>query len=155
VRPTDTVYWVTVGSGRQQNFEIGMREGLWGVPEEYGARLRDVTSGDKLIFYGRDVGFALCEVRSKPFRDARRVWPDGEYPYRVRITPPLKRNVAEDFSGVYRSMIDRSGNKYTSPQAAGRAIGGAGGVFRKLRQQECAGLLRGLGWQELVVGAGQ
>jgi hypothetical protein len=62
VRPTDSVYWVTVGAGRQDNFEIGMREGLWGVPDEHRERIRDVKPGDKLIFYVRDVGFALCEV---------------------------------------------------------------------------------------------
>jgi hypothetical protein len=150
VRPMDSVYWVTVGAGRQENFEIGMREGLWGVPEEYGERIRNVESGDKLIFYGRDVGFALCEARSRPFHESRRVWPDGDYPYRVRVTPPLKRNVADDFSGVYHHLVDRSGHRYTSPQAAGRAIGGAGGVFRRLNEQEIVGLLQGLGWQETV-----
>lgn len=151
VGPTDSVYWVTVGAERQANFAIGMREGLWGVPEEYGERIRHVRPGDKLIFYGRDVGFALCEVRSLPFHDSQRVWPDGDYPYRIRITPPLQRNEAEDFSSVYQHLRDRFGKPYTSPQAAGRAIGGAGGVFRKLNDQEVRGLLRGLGWQETVV----
>jgi hypothetical protein len=151
VRPSDSVYWVTVGAGRQENFEIGMREGLWGVPEDYSDRLKNVQPGDKLIFYGRDVGFALCEVKSKPFHGSERVWPDGPYPYRIRVTPPLKRNVADDFSGVYHHLLDASGRAYTSPQAAGRAIGGRGGVFRRLHARECAGLLRGLSWQEMVV----
>jgi hypothetical protein len=151
VRPTDAVYWVTVGAGRQDNFEIGMRNGLWGVPEEYGERLKDVGPGDKLVLYGRDVGFALCEVKSRPFHAADRIWPDGIYPYRVRVTPPLKRNIADDFAGVWRHLQDRSGRPYTSSQAAGRAIGGRGGVFRKLSRSECAGLLRALGWQESAV----
>jgi hypothetical protein len=146
VRPDDDVYWVTVGAGRQGNFEIGMRNGIWGVPAEHGDRLKGVSSGDKVIFYGRDVGFALCEVRSEPFYAAERVWPDGEYPYRVRITPPLRRNAASDFSSVYRHLIDRVGQRYTSAQAAGRAIGGRGGVFRKMSRDETGGLLRGLGW---------
>lgn len=146
VTPDDDVYWVTVGADRQENFEIGMRNGVWGVPEEYSAALREVGAGDKLIFYGRNVGFALCEVRSKPFHDRNRVWPDGEYPYRISITPPLMRNEAEDFSSIYKHLIDRFGRAYTNAQAAGRAIGGRGGVFRKLNPREVAGLLRGLGW---------
>ena len=105
VRPTDGVYWITVGTGRQDNFEIGMRNGLWGVPVEYGDRHTDVHPGDRLVFYDRDVGFALCEVRSQPFYAADRIWPDGDYPYRVRITPPLKRNIADDFAGVWRHLF--------------------------------------------------
>jgi hypothetical protein len=146
VTPDDDVYWVTVGANRQENFEIGMRNGVWGVPEEYSNALHEIVPGDKLIFYGRDVGFALCEVRSKPFHDSTRVWPDGDYPYRLTITPPLMRNEAEDFSSIYKHLTDRFGSAYNSPQAAGRAIGGRGGVFRKLNPREVAGLLRGLGW---------
>jgi hypothetical protein len=148
IKPTDTVYWVTVGTGRQGNFEIGMRNGLWGVPAEYAKRLEDVRQGDKLVFYGREVGFALCEVRSHPFYDSARVWPDGEYPYRIRITPPLRRNTADDFAAAWRFLLDSAGRPYSSPQAAGRAIGGRGGVFRRLSKKECAGLLQALGWHE-------
>jgi len=83
VTPDDEVYWVTVGASLQENFEIGMRNGVWGVPERYGDRLNDVEPRDKIIFYGRDVGFALCEVRSRPYRDDTRLWPDGPYPYRI------------------------------------------------------------------------
>jgi hypothetical protein len=151
IRPEDTVYWVTVGAGRQGNFEIGMRNGLWGVPSEYGNRIKEVRPGDKLIFYGREVGFALCEVKSSPFHDAARVWPDGDYPYRIRITPPLKRNAADDFAVAWRHLLDSNGRPYTSPQAAGRAIGGRGGVFRRLTRQECGGLLRALQWQAAVI----
>ena len=151
VRPRDAVYWVTVGKGRQENFEIGMRNGLWGVPEEWGERLKGVGPGDKLVFYGREVGFALCEVKSHPFYASDRVWPDRDYPYRIRITPPLKRNAADDFSAVWRHLRDREGTPYRNPQAAGMAIGGRGGVFRRLTKQECSGLLRALGWHETAV----
>ena len=120
---------------------------VWGVPAEYGDRLREVEPGDKIVFYGSDTGFALCEVKSRAFRDEHALWPDGPYPYRVKVTPPLKRNLAEDFRGIYRHLHDRNGQPYASPQAAGRAIGGRGGVFRRLQRAEVAGLLRGLGWQ--------
>jgi hypothetical protein len=70
---------------------------------------------------------------------------------RARIRA-VETNVADDFSGVYRHLIDRFGNRYSSPQAAGGAIGGGGGVFRGLNKREVVGLLRGLGWQETVVG---
>jgi hypothetical protein len=147
VLPDDEVFWVTVGTGRQENFEIGMRNGVWGVPEEYGDRLRGVKPRDKIIFYGKSVGFALCEVRSKPYPDVTPRWPDGVYPYRIDVTPPLKRNEASDFRGIFGHLLDRDGRPYATPQAAGRAIGGAGGVFRRLRRREVVGLLRGLGWQ--------
>jgi hypothetical protein len=147
VRPHDVVYWVTVGAGRQGNFEIGMQNGLWGVPREYADALKRVKPGHKVVFYGRDVGFALCEVRSDPFYEQARVWPDGDYPYRVKVTPPLRRNEAQEFSKIYRHLRDRNGRPYDSPQAAGRAIGGRGGVFRILQPTELAGLLPELGWQ--------
>src|SRR5690606_3623884 len=51
VRADDAVYWVTVGSGLQGNFEIGMRHGVWGVLERYGQRLEQVEPGDKIVFY--------------------------------------------------------------------------------------------------------
>jgi hypothetical protein len=146
VTPDDDVYWVTVGTNRQENFEIGIRNGVWGVPSEHASAIREVKPGDKLIFYGRDVGFALCEVRSSPFNNRSRVWPDDEYPYRISISPPLMRNEAEDFSSIYKHLTDRLGRTYSSAQAAGRAIGGRGGIFRKLNPREVAGLLRGLGW---------
>lgn len=146
VQPDDDVYWVTVGAGRQGNFEIGMRNGVWGVQAEYRSKLEDVAAGDKIVFYGKDVGFALCEVKTGMYHDTTRIWPDDIYPYRIRITPPLRRNAAEEFRGVFRHLRDRYDQPYPSPQAAGRAIGGRGGVFRRLDRGEVAGLLRKLGW---------
>jgi len=56
------------------------------------------------------------------------------------------RNEAGDFSSIFGNLLDRNGVPYTSAQAAGRAIGDAGGIFRKLRPREISGLVRGLGW---------
>jgi hypothetical protein len=145
VRPDDAVYWVTVGKGLQGNFEIGMRNGVWGVVDQYWRKLEQIEPGDKVVFYGRDVGFALCEVVSLAFHDPKRLWPDADYPYRIRITPPLRRNEAQGFRGVSRHLVDRFGQPYSGAVAAGRAIGGAGGVFRRLSRDETAGLLGELG----------
>jgi hypothetical protein len=140
------VFWVTVGSQLQGNYKIAIRHGVWGVPQNSKERLDPVNRGDLIIFYGRDVGFSLCIVDSEPYTDNSRIWPDAIYPWRVRIKDPICENTSITFSEVFHCLRDKEGRSYTSSSAAGRAIGGGGGIFRLLNDREVTSLFKVLGW---------
>lgn len=140
------VFWVTVGASLQENYEIGVRNGVWGVPERFSSRLDDTDVGDYVLFYGRDTGFSLARIQSEPYSDRTRLWPDGIYPHRIKISKPLFEAKDVDFSEVYSCLLDRFGIPYKSGQAAGRGIGGGGGVFRRLDIRETSCLFEALGW---------
>jgi hypothetical protein len=140
------VFWVTVGSGLQENYALGLRAGVWGVQEPFGNRIKNIERGDLIMFYGKSVGFALCEVRSSPFFSLDRVWPDDLYPHRILISPPIRRTEAAEFSRAWRHLRDAEDRHYRNVQAAGMAIGGANGIFRHLKPEEVADLFNVLGW---------
>jgi hypothetical protein len=131
---------VTVGKGLQENYELAMNKGVWGVPSKYLNRIQSVKEGDFIVFYGKEVGFSLCPVVSeKYFEDRSRIWPDGVYPYRVKIGAPVHRSHGTSLSDVYDALLDPEGHRYGTVNAAGRAIGGAAGVFRPLNPKSVSG----------------
>jgi hypothetical protein len=139
-------YWVTVGKNLQDNFELALTEGVWGVDSKYSARIQPVKKDDYIVFYGKEFGFALCRVSSSWFEDRSRVWPDGVYPYRVKIGTPVLRNHTTSLSDMFQCLLDPDGHAYGNVNAAGRAIGGAAGVFRPLAATERQRLFDILGW---------
>lgn len=145
----ERIFWVTVGKGLQENYNLALEANVWGVQENYSGRLNAVKKGDFILFYGNEIGFALCKMNSSPFKDEDRIWPDGIYPYRVRISDPLKRNSFLKFSQIYSCLLDRYGNPYETGNAAGRGIGGGGGIFRQLRSVEVRCLFEKFGWKDI------
>jgi len=143
-------YWVTVGKGLQENFELAMSENVWGVEGKYSDRINSVKEGDFILFYGKDIGFALCQVEKGLFEDRSRIWPDGIYPYRIRISQPVQRSLNASLSDVSSCLRGPENRTYDSVNAAGRAIGGAAGVFRPLKPNEQRRIFEQLGWSSLV-----
>jgi len=146
------MYWITVGSEVQNNFAKGIQAGLWGVKQEYNDRIRHVQAGDLVLFYGKQIGCALCTLESNYFLNTEKVWPDATYPHRVKISGPLLHAKDAKFSNVWVHLKDRAGKPFSSIAAAARAIGGAGGVFRPLREEEISALMKELGWTLTRIG---
>lgn len=141
------VYWVTVGKGLENNFDLGIKAETWGVKECYKERLSELKEGDYVLFYLGDRGFALSEVLSELFEEkTKRIWQDDYYPYRIKISKPFLSNNEKGMSNVYDCLRDKDEIKFESPQAAGRSIGGASGVFRRLRYFEVKDIFSKLGW---------
>lgn len=148
--PISRIFWVTVGKELQKNYAIGVANSTWGVPQNYESRLDQVQKGDYILFYGRDIGFSLCQVTSVPFTDTEPIWPDGLYPRRVTISSVLRRNTSLAFSNIYGCLRDRSGIPYRRGNSAGRAIGGGGGIFRQLDDVEVSCLFERLNWSTVA-----
>jgi len=142
----ENYYWVTVGKTLQENYETALSHGVWGVDSKYRARIEPVKEGDFIVFYGREIGFSECQILGPCYEDRKRVWADEVYPYRVKIGPPLRHSRRTSLNDVYRSLLDPEGRPYNNVNAAGRAIGGAAGVFRPLSPRERGQLFTLLGW---------
>lgn len=136
-----SMYWVTVPNDDPGMLVRAIEEGIWRIPFEYRDRVKALESGDRLILYNREHGFVLVTVQEP----VERV---HSGPIEVHISKPLASNRHTPFSEVGPCLLDRHGRPYRSGQAAGRGIGGRGGVLRALRQQEIECLVDTLGWED-------
>ncbi|RLI73768.1 hypothetical protein DRO97_06890, partial [Archaeoglobales archaeon] len=130
------IYWVTVGKNLQENYFIGIENRVWGVKDRYRDKFRDVTKGDYILFYGWKIGFSICEVVSDPYEGDSKIWSDDIYPHRIQISEPIMETKDKTLTNVHDCLKDAHGIPYETPKAFGRAIGGAGGIFRRLRYDE-------------------
>lgn len=130
------VYWFTVGREIQENYFIGIENKVWGVKEKYRDKLMDVEKGDYILFYGGEIGFSICEIVSDPYDDNTRIWSDDIYPHRIKISEPIMETKYKTLANVHNCLKDKHGIPYESSKACGRAIGGMGGIFRRLRYDE-------------------
>ena len=149
VRDLQPLYLVTVAPNLQENFDLGLKNGVWGVPKGFESRLNDVKKGDHLLFYGKKVGFVLCRAESDPFFDNKPLWNDNEYPRRVQISQPMLRSTTAQFRDVGTCLRDKEGFPYKSVNASAMAIKGAGGMFRRLADREVACIASSLSWEKL------
>lgn len=139
------LYWVSIGKSVPENYNIGIKNGLWAVKDEHANRIKDVKKGDYVLFYGKNSGFAICEILEGYFIDTTPVWSDDIYPNRVRISKPLltAKDKPKDFHLCFK---DLKGKSYISPNALSMATRGAGGIFRQLKTDEVHCIFRKLSW---------
>jgi len=140
------IYWVTVGKNLQDNYRIGIENGLWAVKEDYINKLKTVKKGDFILFYGNTVGFSLCKILKEYFHDNSQVWPDDTYPHRVKISQPILvgRLSTEE---IRSCMTDKDDVPYKTVRSWSMGIMGGGGVFRKLKPIEKNCLFKNLNWE--------
>jgi len=145
--PANTeIYWITVGKYLQENYKIGIDEGLWAVKPEYKDRLLKVHKGDYVLFCSSTAGYSLCEVLSERFEDQTPVWPDDIYPYRIQISRPI---LTAPFQNLHTVLRDKQGRPYRTPKAFAFGIRGANGVFRELADVEVEGIWEALRWDPI------
>ena len=139
------LYWVSIGKAVPENYNIGIKNGLWAVKDEHVNRIKDVKKGDYVLFYGKNSGFAICEILEGHFIDTTPVWPDAIYPNRVRISQPLltEKDKPKDLHLCFKYL---KGKTYISPNALSMATRGAGGVFRELKTDEVHCIFDKLDW---------
>jgi len=81
-------YISSVSSSATENYEIGIRVGVWGVEERYRNRIAPVRPGDLLIFVVEGRFRSAHPILSTPYHDNSIVWPpkNGDpFPHRVQI----------------------------------------------------------------------
>lgn len=90
-------YWIFVT--KPENYEICVKEGVWGVDERYLGILKLLKPGeDRFIFYVtswkefRDI----YEISSKLFYDEKPLWPNQIYPWRIKIKRIFQGKVSID-----------------------------------------------------------
>jgi len=103
VRTRDQKYWILITS--EQNYEICVREGLWGV--EYAKRMiREMKPGDLVVFYikGKKIFAGPFIVTTEVYYEDRvKIWPDKKYPWRIGIKP-YRRYVEKNAEDVVKEL---------------------------------------------------
>lgn len=82
----------TVSPRFPENYQIGVRGGVWGVEEKFEDRIRRTSPGDLLVFSVGGHIRSLHRIESEVYIDHTDLWPpkDGsKFPLRVRISRPL------------------------------------------------------------------
>lgn len=77
--------WLCILTPR--NYEIVKEKLIWGVDNRHKKILQKVRKKDKLVMYllGEKKIRGIYEVRSSLYEDESRIFPDGFYPYRVKL----------------------------------------------------------------------
>ena len=141
------IYWFAVDPDRPDDLEVGLRNSLWGVPEEGWDRIEPVEPGDSVLFYHRDHGFVLCDVDSEPYTESIPVWSDVDYPHRVRLSDPVETDRYVNLGEIFDCLHNReTGEPFEGVAEAEAALGGEEGMFRPLTDDEVRCLFGRLGW---------
>jgi len=88
-----TIYICAVSGQFPENYEIGIRAGVWGVEEKYKRKIAPVQSGDTLVFLVGGDYRSIHKIESAMFEEKTALWPrkNGSlFPYRVRISSPIR-----------------------------------------------------------------
>lgn len=137
------VYLVSVPDRR--NYEIAKERKVWGVPEEYGARIKNVKEGEYIIFFGAKIGLSIYQIKKGYYYDKEKVWEDDIYPHRVGLSDePIISFTPTEFtmSDLKNILLDKDGKPYENVNAVGGALRGANGIFRPLKPTEKASLIK-------------
>jgi len=140
------VYWVAIGTA-SNNLQIALANNVWGVKSDYENEIGRVIDGSLVLFSSSSLGFTLCRIKGSYFRGSDQIWPDDPYPFRIRITDAI---AISHTSFPYDCLLDRQGQPYSSPQAAGRGLSGRNGTFRALEPSEIECLFSNLYWAKDV-----
>lgn len=141
------VYWFAVDPERPDVLDVGIRNGIWGVPEDAWDRIREIGPGDEILLYHRDQGLLLCEVESEPYTENIPVWRDVDYPHRVRISDPIELDRYAHLGQLYDCLHDEaSGEAFASDQEAEKALREPDMWFRPLTGDEVRCVFGRLGW---------
>jgi predicted RNA-binding protein len=84
-------YICTVSNEFPWNYEIGVRNGKWGVEAKYHNRIAAVRPGDLLLFAVGGEFRSVHRILSEPYREETPLWPpkNGDvFPFRIDIGPP-------------------------------------------------------------------
>jgi len=86
------------------NFKLCVEEATWGNSTKAG--IEKMKAGDRAIFYVKGLhAIAACGlVSSGVYEDHRPFWPDGSYPYRLRLHILLRADPAVEFKPLLQSL---------------------------------------------------
>lgn len=141
------LYWFTVDPELPDVLDVGIRNGIWGVPDGERERIEELEPGDGLLFFQRDHGFVLCEVESEPYTETVPVWSEVDYPHRVRISDPRETDRYAHLAEVHDCLRDpETGERFSSTSNAAAALESEAGRMRPLSVPEIRCLFRRLGW---------
>ena len=143
-----TNYLCAIGVQSPENYEIGVRAGIWGISEkmhersDVGHRFRHARPGDVLVFSVAGNFRSVHQILSEPYVDNSLLWPEydgSRFPHRIKIGPttyagdvPIKA-----LAGQISFMMNL--------QAWGGAIQGPHGVFNdRLTNEDVALIQRSL-----------
>lgn len=117
------LYICSVPQSRAENYQIGMKERVWGVPGDHGDKMRRVRPGDRIAFVVAGSFRSVHEIESERYVDRTPIWPDGIYQFRIRISAPLASGC------VAGSFLSRRISFMKDKKAWGGTLQGASGVF--------------------------
>ncbi|WP_307869167.1 hypothetical protein [Nocardiopsis sp. B62] len=149
-----TTAFVYVGADGKHNLDIAIDLSVWGwkastaeTPQNQGV-LQSLKEGDRLILGHLGLGrisleeaqtrtvseLVVTRLTSSPYQDTSTVWPDDDYPYRVRLDIlEIRENVTKDDIGAESIEALRQS---ASTQGSPRLPGGQGSELEAFLEQE-------------------
>lgn len=118
-------YLCSIPSQLEENYQIGVRSGVWGVEEKYSHRIKPVQAGDKVVFIVGGRYRSVHRIESQPFIDNTELWPrkDGSlFPHRIRMSRP-------EFEGDFPASQLADQISFMKGKAWPGTIQGPNGVF--------------------------
>jgi len=109
-----------------ENYHIGVQACTWGVEARYENRIREVNTGDEVVFIAAQQIRSIHRIESDVYKDNHPLWPpkDGDlFPFRVKMSRPTY--AGQITSGEFVPHISFMRDK----EAWGGTIQGASGVF--------------------------
>ncbi|MFC1559058.1 hypothetical protein ACFL39_00520 [Gemmatimonadota bacterium] len=118
----------------ENNYQIGLKNGVWGVIEDYELMIKRVLPGDLLVFVVSGAFKSIHEINSKYYHESSLIWPSHNrgsvYPFRIRISPSIHSGTV-----LVSEIADRI--SFMKGKVHGGTIQGRNGVFNsKLNEQD-------------------
>jgi hypothetical protein len=85
-------YVAAVPKSLQENYQIALHAGTWGVEEKWEQKIRSLRPGDLLLFLVENAFRSLHRVDAAPYVDHTPLWPDKNgdvFPNRVKISDAI------------------------------------------------------------------
>lgn len=103
--------WICVTN--RTNFERVLKHKRWGVAERYKKEWEATRIDDTLIFYiiGDQVLGGILKVSKSPFRETKRIFEGGTYPFRMEVAVMHLPDNPIPFSAEIRDTLELIKNK--------------------------------------------
>jgi MoxR-like ATPase/predicted RNA-binding protein len=96
-----------LGVTTEENWQVCIKNGVWGASNDYESLMQEAKEGDELLVYLIKYKLAgIFRVSRGYFFSKKRLWPDGVYPHRLRITPVIRPKEPIDIKDWYHSKFE-------------------------------------------------
>lgn len=123
-------YLMAVTPDYPGNYGLGIKNRCWGVLTEYKKRIQRLRPGDRIFFLVEGQFRGLCTVESAAYESHEQIWPDDNYPWRVKLSAP----VCESFAKFGDLAPELSFTQKRESHAG--TVQGANGILKRINEND-------------------